>query len=83
MVEDIGGYRVRYCHDVEHEGKVRVYVENRPAGANEHLLPSGGGPPHICFKPGAEPSSGSEAREMARRFVKCSENARRGRGFHE
>ena len=83
MIEKVGSYQFRYCHDVETPGKVRVYVEQRPAGANEHLIPSTGVPPHICFKDGAQPSSGSEAREMARKFANCSENARRGRGFHE
>jgi hypothetical protein len=83
MIEQIGPYRVRYCHDVSRRGKVRVYVERRPAGATEHLIASRNAPPHICFKHGEEPSSGAEARTMARRWVRCSENARRGRGFRE
>ena len=83
-VERIGNYTVRYCHDVETAGAVRIYVESRPTGANEHLIPgTGGAPPHICLKEGAKPTSGSQARELARDFVACSENARAGRGFRK
>lgn len=71
MTEDIGGYRMRYCHDVSSPGKVRVYVEGRPAGSRpDHLIHSRKSPPYICIKGNAKPSSGSEARQMARRWVR-------------
>lgn len=83
-VEKIGGYTFRYCHDVETPGAVRIYVESRPAGANEHLIPdTGGAPLHICLKDDAKPTSGSAAQALARDFVTCSENARAGRGFQK
>ena len=84
MVEDIGSYRMRYCHDPSAPGKVRVYVERKPSDATEHLWDlNRSTPPYICFKGNDKPSSGSEAQTMARRWVRCSENARRGRGFRE
>jgi hypothetical protein len=83
-VEKIGGYTFRYCHDVATPGAVRVYVEGRPAGANEHLIPgTGTAPPHICLKEEAKPTSASAAQAIARDFVTCSENARAGRGFRK
>ncbi|MDA1052504.1 MAG: hypothetical protein O3C40_18770 [Planctomycetota bacterium] len=86
-VERIGGYTFRYCQDVDRPGAVRIYVEQcpaLPANASEHLIRgTGGAPPHICLKQEAKPTSGSAAQALARDFVRCSENARAGRGFRK
>ena len=87
-VERIGDFTFRYCHDVKTPGAVRIYVEQRPAvlpaEVREHLIPGdGGGPPHICLKEAAKPTSGSAAQALARDFVTCAENARAGRGFRK
>jgi hypothetical protein len=85
MVEQIGNYRFRYCGDVDHPGKVRVYIEQQPGyngkstdGHSTHRLQSGGGaPPHICFKPECRPDTLPEAQTRAREWIGYTERYRR------
>jgi hypothetical protein len=71
--ESYRNFTLRYVHDPDWSGKVRVYVEDAPSYRERdsstsvaHLWPArDGAPPYICFKQDHAPNTYAEARRLA------------------
>ena len=77
MVEQFGGYRFRYCEDVEDRDRIRIYIEDQPGyngRANDdvtthRIFSHSGAPPYICVKEECKPGTLSEAQELAHQWA--------------
>lgn len=71
--ETYRGFRFRYVHDQETQGKIRVYVEQQPSYNRRDTSPHvihrwparNGAPPYICFKDEHKPATFRDAQRLA------------------